>query len=70
MEKPNIEIIGAPDGRSDSHPASHASSLGAKNKCTFSGGNEPCPICPRKITMMYMCGILKNELARHQNIHD
>lgn len=30
--------------------------------CTFSGGNEPCPTCPRKITAMYKCKLLQENL--------
>lgn len=41
--------------------------LGNKNSCTFAGGNETCPTCPRKMTMLYMCGILQDEAARHQD---
>lgn len=30
--------------------------------CTFAGGNEPCPTCPRRITALHRCGILLDEL--------
>lgn len=28
--------------------------------CTYKGGNEPCPECPRVITALHMCGILQD----------
>jgi hypothetical protein len=30
--------------------------------CTWESGNEPCDECPRRITALHMCGILKDEL--------
>lgn len=37
------------------------SSIGFGNECTFTGGNEPCQTCPRKITMFYRCGLLQDD---------
>lgn len=30
--------------------------------CTWTSGNEPCSICPRRITALHMCGLLQEEL--------
>jgi len=32
------------------------------SECTFIGGNEPCEVCPRLISCLYMCGLLQVEL--------
>lgn len=37
--------------------------------CTFDGGTEPCPICPRRITALHMCGLLQDE-ARQAKTND
>lgn len=31
--------------------------------CSFSGGNEPCPACPRKITALHACKLLQDEFS-------
>lgn len=32
--------------------------------CTWTSGNEPCSICPRRITALHMCGLLQEELRQ------
>lgn len=36
---------------------------GAGSDCTFIDGNDPCSICPRRITALYMCKLLQDEMA-------
>ncbi len=38
--------------------------------CSFTGGDEPCENCPRKITSLYRCGILQDELKQLGKIED
>jgi hypothetical protein len=32
--------------------------------CSWTSGNEPCPVCPRRITALHMCQLLQDELAQ------
>jgi hypothetical protein len=39
--------------------------------CTFQKGDaDPCPTCPRSITLLYRCGILQDTLDDAQDAMD
>ncbi len=32
--------------------------------CTWAGGDEPCPTCPRVVSALHRCGILQDVASR------
>ncbi len=61
---PDIPPVHAKEYRKHETPADMVAAVEAQEEgaaCSFKPGDtDPCPTCPRLITALYMCGILKD----------